>query len=189
MKEDDNNWPMPDRVGKQELEIKMNGEHICFNTTKLGSVLQVQQSKDPDGLRIFYYLVQVRDSREGLEAQRGTPVSNWTSLLGATLRTMQDHWVTRPGCASHLHQTASWECCQARLTGRCSVLLSYKSACCIRALNMVMPATRSFCQRVWHVGKWSAACWYVCLPPCLQDLKCFVFSLISAHFKIQPIQK
>jgi hypothetical protein len=24
---------------------------------------------------------------------------------------------------------------------------------------------------------------------CLQDLKCFVFSLISAHFKIQPIQK
>lgn len=59
MKEDDNNWPMPDRVGKQELEIKMNGEHICFNTTKLGSVLQVQQSKDPDGLRIFYYLVQV----------------------------------------------------------------------------------------------------------------------------------
>ena len=59
MKEDDNNWPMPDRVGKQELEIRMNGEHICFNTTKLGSVLQVQSSKDPDGLRIFYYLVQV----------------------------------------------------------------------------------------------------------------------------------
>lgn len=59
MREDDNNWPPPDRVGKQELEIKMKGEHICFNTTKLGSVLQVQQSKDPDGLRIFYYLVQV----------------------------------------------------------------------------------------------------------------------------------
>lgn len=67
MKEDDNNWPMPDRVGKQELEIKMNGEHICFNTTKLGSVLQVQQSKDPDGLRIFYYLVQVM-----LIKERGT---------------------------------------------------------------------------------------------------------------------
>jgi hypothetical protein len=59
MKEDDANWPPADRVGKQELEIKLNGEHICFNTTKLGSVLQVQQSKDPDGLRIFYYLVQV----------------------------------------------------------------------------------------------------------------------------------
>jgi protein mago nashi len=71
MKEDDNNWPMPDRVGKQELEIKINGEHICFNTTKLGSVLQVQQSKDPDGLRIFYYLVQVRlavQSKAGLSS-------------------------------------------------------------------------------------------------------------------------
>lgn len=58
MKEDDNNWPAPDRVGKQELEIVLGSDHISFNTTKLGSVLQVQQSNDPDGLRIFYYLVQ-----------------------------------------------------------------------------------------------------------------------------------
>ena len=58
MREDDANWPPADRVGKQELEIKLGGEHVCFNTTKLGSVLQVQQSKDPEGLRIFYYLVQ-----------------------------------------------------------------------------------------------------------------------------------
>jgi len=69
MREDDNNWPMPDRVGKQELEIKMNGEHICFNTTKLGSVLQVQQSKDPDSLRIFYYLVQVGARRATCSAR------------------------------------------------------------------------------------------------------------------------
>ena len=27
-------------------------------TTKIGSLLDVQDSKDPDGLRIFYYLVQ-----------------------------------------------------------------------------------------------------------------------------------
>jgi hypothetical protein len=53
-------------VGKQELEIKLGGDHICFNTTKLGSVLQVQQSKDPDGLRIFYYLVQVWGGWVGL---------------------------------------------------------------------------------------------------------------------------
>ncbi len=59
MKEDDNNWPLPDRVGRQELEVVMGNEHVSFNTTKLGSVLQVQQSKDPEGLRIFYYLVQV----------------------------------------------------------------------------------------------------------------------------------
>lgn len=60
MKEDDNNWPMPDRVGRQELEIVMGQDHISFTTTKLGSLLQVQQSQDPEGLRIFYYLVQVR---------------------------------------------------------------------------------------------------------------------------------
>ena len=41
LKEDDNNWPMPDRVGRQELEIVMGPEHISFTTTKLGSLLQV----------------------------------------------------------------------------------------------------------------------------------------------------
>lgn len=58
LKEDDNNWPAPDRVGRQELEVVIGGQHISFTCTKLGSVLQVQNSKDPDGLRIFYYLVQ-----------------------------------------------------------------------------------------------------------------------------------
>jgi hypothetical protein len=46
-------------VGRQELEIILGEAHISFTTTKLGSLMQVQQSKDPDGLRIFYYLVQV----------------------------------------------------------------------------------------------------------------------------------
>jgi|LauGreSuBDMM15SN_2_FD.fasta_scaffold158005_1 hypothetical protein len=59
MKEDDNNWPLPDRVGRQELEVIIGSEHTSFTCTKLGSVLQVQQSKDPDGLKTFYYLVQV----------------------------------------------------------------------------------------------------------------------------------
>lgn len=59
LKEDDANWPPPDKVGRQELEILMGDTHISFTTTKLGSLMQVQQSKDPDGLRIFYYLVQV----------------------------------------------------------------------------------------------------------------------------------
>ncbi|GAX78581.1 hypothetical protein CEUSTIGMA_g6020.t1 [Chlamydomonas eustigma] len=58
IKEDDNNWPLPDRVGRQELEVIVGGEHVSYTCTKLGSVLQVQQSKDPDGLRTFYYLVQ-----------------------------------------------------------------------------------------------------------------------------------
>eukprot|EP01024_Parvocaulis_polyphysoides_P041292 TRINITY_DN37857_c0_g1_i1.p1 TRINITY_DN37857_c0_g1~~TRINITY_DN37857_c0_g1_i1.p1 ORF type:complete len:161 (-),score=9.12 TRINITY_DN37857_c0_g1_i1:76-519(-) len=58
LKEDDKNWPEPDKVGKQELEVVMGEEHISFRTTKLGSLLQVQESKDPEGLRAFYYLVQ-----------------------------------------------------------------------------------------------------------------------------------
>lgn len=59
LKEDDNNWPEPDRIGRQELEIVMGNEHISFTTSKIGSLLDVQSSKDPEGLRIFYYLVQV----------------------------------------------------------------------------------------------------------------------------------
>jgi len=60
MREDDNNWPEPDRVGRQELEIVMGNEHISFTTSKIGSLVDVQSSADPEGLRIFYYLVQVK---------------------------------------------------------------------------------------------------------------------------------
>jgi len=59
LKEDDNNWPEPDRVGKQELEIVLGNEHISFATSKIGSLVDCQSSNDPEGLRIFYYLVQV----------------------------------------------------------------------------------------------------------------------------------
>ncbi len=41
------------------LQVVLGNEHISFATTKLGSLLQVQSSKDPEGLRVFYYLVQV----------------------------------------------------------------------------------------------------------------------------------
>ncbi|GBM99490.1 Protein mago nashi 2 [Araneus ventricosus] len=58
MKEDDNLWPQPDRVGRQELEIVMGDEHVSFTTSKIGSLVDVNQSKDQDGLRCFYYLVQ-----------------------------------------------------------------------------------------------------------------------------------
>ncbi|XWS67093.1 hypothetical protein CRYUN_Cryun05aG0257100 [Craigia yunnanensis] len=58
IKEDDNNWPEPDRTGRQELEIVMGNEHISFTTSKIGSLVDVQSSKDPEGLRIFYCLVQ-----------------------------------------------------------------------------------------------------------------------------------
>ena len=89
-REDDKNWPEPDRNGRQEFEVVLGNQHISFavrrpppaptltltgaawlqlrpprlrvcaaQTAKIGSLLDVQESKDPEGLRIFYYLVQV----------------------------------------------------------------------------------------------------------------------------------
>ena len=56
--EDDSNWPKPDKNGKQNLEIVLGNQHISFVTSKIGSYVDVQNSKDPNGLRCFYYLVQ-----------------------------------------------------------------------------------------------------------------------------------
>ncbi|TVY42158.1 Protein mago nashi-like protein [Lachnellula subtilissima] len=58
MKEDDKNWPQKNKDGRQELEIRMGGEHISFETAKIGSLVDVTESQDPEGLRVFYYLVQ-----------------------------------------------------------------------------------------------------------------------------------
>lgn len=58
LQEDDASWPQPDRVGRQELEILIGNQHISFTTSKIGSLIDVNQSKDPEGLRCFYYLVQ-----------------------------------------------------------------------------------------------------------------------------------
>ena len=58
VREDDNKWPVPDRVGRQELEVVLNGSHISFTTSKIGSMADVHNSNDAEGLRVFYYLVQ-----------------------------------------------------------------------------------------------------------------------------------
>ncbi|KAF8889002.1 mago nashi [Infundibulicybe gibba] len=57
-KEDDTNWPKKNIVGKQELEIRIGSDHIAFETAKIGSLVDIQDSEDPEGLRVFYYLVQ-----------------------------------------------------------------------------------------------------------------------------------
>jgi hypothetical protein len=57
-REDDTKWPQKNKDGRQELEIKLGGEHISFETAKIGSLQDVQDSSDPEGLRVFYYLVQ-----------------------------------------------------------------------------------------------------------------------------------
>lgn len=58
MKEDDAKWPQKNKDGRQELEIRIGGEHISFETAKIGSLIDVTESADPEGLRVFYYLVQ-----------------------------------------------------------------------------------------------------------------------------------
>ena len=62
MQEDDKLWPQPDRVGRQvshvitggrgslisytqELEIVLGDQHISFTTSKIGSLLDIKQSK------------------------------------------------------------------------------------------------------------------------------------------------
>lgn len=57
-REDDTNWPKKNIVGKQELEIRVGSDHIAFETAKIGSLVDIQDSEDPEGLRVFYYLVQ-----------------------------------------------------------------------------------------------------------------------------------
>ena len=57
-REDDVNWPKKNIVGKQELEIRVGNDHISFETAKIGSLVDIQDSEDPEGLRVFYYLVQ-----------------------------------------------------------------------------------------------------------------------------------
>ncbi|WVQ76831.1 hypothetical protein IAR50_006505 [Cryptococcus sp. DSM 104548] len=57
-KEDDEAWPKKNVSGKQELEIRLDKEHISFETAKIGSLSDVEHSEDADGLRVFYYLVQ-----------------------------------------------------------------------------------------------------------------------------------
>ncbi|KAF9604272.1 hypothetical protein IFM89_004978 [Coptis chinensis] len=60
VKEGDSNWPIiPYHIGRQELDIVIWNEHISFTTSKVGSLVDVQSSKDPYGLCIFYYLLQI----------------------------------------------------------------------------------------------------------------------------------
>ncbi|CCF51598.1 hypothetical protein NDA11_004737 [Ustilago hordei] len=58
MREDDAKWPKKNVAGRQELEVRLGKEHISFETAKIGSLIDVQDSQDPEGLRVMYYLVQ-----------------------------------------------------------------------------------------------------------------------------------
>lgn len=56
---DDRNWMEPPPASaRQELEIKIGNEHIAFTCHELGSLADIQNSTDPQGLTTFYYLTQ-----------------------------------------------------------------------------------------------------------------------------------
>lgn len=54
----DKDWPIPDREGRQEVEIFSNEKSLLFVTSKIRSMNDVASSKDPQGLQKLYYLVQ-----------------------------------------------------------------------------------------------------------------------------------
>ena len=74
-REDDTTWPKRNANGRQELEIRLGKEHISFETAKLGSLIEVQDSEDPEGLRVMYYLVQDLKVRATCIFDRLTSVS------------------------------------------------------------------------------------------------------------------
>jgi protein mago nashi len=85
IKEADGKWPRKNKDGRQELEIRIDGEHISFETAKIGSLVDVTESADPEGLRVFYYLVQdlkaLVFSLISLHFKVGTPVVDWCVLI------------------------------------------------------------------------------------------------------------
>ncbi len=45
-------------MGRQEIEVKDGAEHVAFTCAKIGSMLDISDSEDPEGLKALYYLVQ-----------------------------------------------------------------------------------------------------------------------------------
>ena len=58
LQQDDSKWVRPNKNGTQELEITIANQSISFTTTKFGSSVDILQSADPQGMEVFYYLVQ-----------------------------------------------------------------------------------------------------------------------------------
>ena len=54
----DSEWPKPDKIGKQELVVRVGEKEVTLQTSKIGSYAEVQKSKDAEGLTSFFYLVQ-----------------------------------------------------------------------------------------------------------------------------------
>lgn len=42
---EDDDWPHPNKIGKQELDIRIGKEEINFRTSKIGSYSEIKKSK------------------------------------------------------------------------------------------------------------------------------------------------
>ncbi|KAJ2662313.1 hypothetical protein IWW48_001888 [Coemansia sp. RSA 1200] len=58
MKESDEKWPSRDENGRLQLEIRIGEKSINFETARITSLADIQNTKDPEGLRVLYYLIQ-----------------------------------------------------------------------------------------------------------------------------------
>jgi protein mago nashi len=56
---DDSDWPAPDVVGRQEMELVMTGQHVKLVLAKIGSMGEMEdKGQSGEGLKTFYFLVQ-----------------------------------------------------------------------------------------------------------------------------------
>jgi protein mago nashi len=53
---DDSSWPEENAIGRQEFELKLNGEHVFFVTCKIGSNAELRSHNCDNSLEIFYHL-------------------------------------------------------------------------------------------------------------------------------------
>lgn len=104
IREDDTRWPQKNKDGRQELEIRLGNEQISFEvgspsprispdipvgwdwpfsiqTAKIGSMVDVTESQDPEGLRVFYYLVQDLKALVFSLISLHFKVGCWTSMV------------------------------------------------------------------------------------------------------------
>lgn len=53
---DDSDWPTPSVVGRQEMEVVMDGQHVKFVLSKIQSMGEMEDKGE--GMKDFYFLVQ-----------------------------------------------------------------------------------------------------------------------------------
>ena len=128
--------------------------------------MDVNQSRDPDGLRCFYYLVQVTS----------------LSLLLFPLLLLFSPLPLSSSSLIYFSPLSS-----SLFSPLLSLSLLYSLLSPLLSLSLLYSSLPSFPYLFFIPSPLSLLC-PCSLDPCMsQDLKCLVFSLIGLHFKIKPI--